>query len=165
MRIFLDTEWADEDGRELVSLALVSEDTQHVFYAERQPLPGWPTDWVSCVVYPRLCRGSCALDDSPFTQQLRAFLRGMPSPVVCFDADNDLALLELALADFGRPARAADKPVCFGIKKLAGRSYEEAVETVFRKFPDARKGRHNALVDAFAMQQAFTWHSTSSIPV
>ena len=37
--LFLDTEWADADGRELVSLALVSEDVKHVFYAERNPLP------------------------------------------------------------------------------------------------------------------------------
>ena len=165
MRLFLDTEWADEDGRELVSLALVSEDARHVFYAERKPLPGWPTDWVSWVVYPRLCGGSCALADNLFTARLRAFLRSVPSPVVCFDADNDLALLELALAEFGKPGRAIDEPVCFGIKKLTGRSYEDAIEAVFRKFPQALKGRHNALVDAFAMRQACEGPGANANPI
>jgi hypothetical protein len=154
MRLFLDTEWADENGRELVSLALVSEDATHVFYGERDSLPGWPTDWVSWVVYPRLCRGCCTLSDPLFTTKLRKFLRDVESPVVLFDADNDLALLELALADFGRPGIAQDEPVCFGVRKLTGRSYEDAIQAVW-KIPDANKGRHNALVDAFAMRQAF----------
>jgi hypothetical protein len=35
MMLFLDTKWADDFGRELVSLALVGRDTKHVFYAER----------------------------------------------------------------------------------------------------------------------------------
>ncbi|MHB8743906.1 MAG: hypothetical protein ACYC9L_12360 [Sulfuricaulis sp.] len=165
VRIFLDTEWADEDGRELVSLALVSEDAERVFYAERKPLPGWPTDWVSWVVYPRLCGGSCALADKLFTARLRSFLRSVPSPVVCFDADNDLALLELALAEFGKPGCAIDEPVIFGIKKLTGRSYEDAIEGVFRKFPQAMKGRHNALVDAFAMRQAFAGPDANANPI
>jgi len=33
--LFLDTEWADAVGAELVSLALISENGQQVFYAER----------------------------------------------------------------------------------------------------------------------------------
>lgn len=39
MNLFLDTEWADVIGNELMSLALVSEDGRHTFYAERDPLP------------------------------------------------------------------------------------------------------------------------------
>lgn len=37
--LFLDTEWADLVGDELVSLALISEDGRRLFYAERSPLP------------------------------------------------------------------------------------------------------------------------------
>ena len=59
--LFLDTEWADPEGRELVSLALVSQDGEAVFYAERDPLPVNPTGFVKDSVYPLLDRGSVAL--------------------------------------------------------------------------------------------------------
>ncbi|WP_232310283.1 3'-5' exoribonuclease [Pseudoxanthomonas mexicana] len=44
--LFLDTEWADPTGSELVSLALITEDGIHRFYAERDPLPDVATDFV-----------------------------------------------------------------------------------------------------------------------
>jgi len=46
MRLFLDCEWADEQGCDLVSLGLVSEDGHHRFYAEVSPLPQEPNDFV-----------------------------------------------------------------------------------------------------------------------
>jgi hypothetical protein len=60
--LFLDTEWADAAGTELVSLALVSEDGLHRFYAECAQLPASPTPFVAEVVCPRLQRGETALD-------------------------------------------------------------------------------------------------------
>jgi hypothetical protein len=48
---------------ELVSLALVSEDGEQVFYAERSPLPAEPTQFVQQVVYPLLEGGTAALPD------------------------------------------------------------------------------------------------------
>jgi hypothetical protein len=44
--LFLDTEWADLPGEELVSLALISADGRDQFYAERDPLPSDATDFV-----------------------------------------------------------------------------------------------------------------------
>lgn len=164
MNLFLDMEWADDAGRELVSVALASEDAQHVFYAELDPLPGWPTDWVSWVVYPRLCRGCCALPDPLFTAKLRTLLYVVPMPVVYFDTDNDLALLEWALAGFGQARNNGGPPVAFGIRKLAGRLYEDAIQTVFSQSKEANRSRHNALVDAFAMRQAYHCWRTGTIP-
>ena len=82
MYFFLDTEWADPIGSELVSLALVSEDGAYRFYAERDLLPTTPTDFVRHVVYPLLERGPAALSDQAMTTGLRAFLGASPEPVV-----------------------------------------------------------------------------------
>ncbi len=57
MGLFLDCEWADVLASDLVSLALVSLDLQHAFYAERDPLPVDPTLWVKTVVHPLFDRG------------------------------------------------------------------------------------------------------------
>lgn len=43
---FLDTEWADVMGGELVSLTLVNESGDREFYAEPASLPEGPTDFV-----------------------------------------------------------------------------------------------------------------------
>jgi hypothetical protein len=61
---FLDVKWADVLASELVSMALVSLDEQHVFYAERDPLLKKPTPWVRTVVYPLLERGASAMRDA-----------------------------------------------------------------------------------------------------
>src|SRR3546814_16305115 len=73
-RLFLDTEWADASGQQLVSLALLSEDCVHRFYAEIDPLPTSTTLFVRTVVYPLLQRGDAALSATQFTRRLRRFL-------------------------------------------------------------------------------------------
>nr|WP_254894379.1 3'-5' exoribonuclease [Xanthomonas citri] len=70
MRFFLDTEWADPMGSELVSIGLVSEDGVHRFYAERAPLPDRPTDFVQHVVYPLLQGGSCLMSEMAMTGRI-----------------------------------------------------------------------------------------------
>src|SRR3546814_11304467 len=66
-RLFLDCEWADNLGSELVSIALISEDGAQRFYAEVNPLPKQPTDFVRYVVYPLLDHGYWAM---PCTEQI-----------------------------------------------------------------------------------------------
>ena len=68
--LFLDTEWADDHGRELVSLALVPGGPYGLFtgvevapfYAERDPLP-LANGYVRGIVYPLLDRGAFAKSD------------------------------------------------------------------------------------------------------
>lgn len=120
---FLDTEWADVIGSELVSLALVNEDGDRHFYAERANLPEAPTDFVRQSVYPLLDRGGAALPDAALTTGLRAFLNVADAPAVMADFPNDLQLLKYALDGFelslqstlGRHRRhafLADRPAC-----------------------------------------------------
>lgn len=100
--LFLDTEWADLAGDEMVSLGLISADGRLRFYAERDPLPSEPTRFVEESVYPLLERGPVALSDAAFTKALRRFIGSVPDPLVVFDYAHDGAMFELALRGFDR---------------------------------------------------------------
>lgn len=158
--LFLDCEWADVLGSELVSLALVSLDGERRFYAERNPLPAQPTDFVRAVVYPLLDRGAFALPDAEFTTRLRRFLCGIPAPCVLFDYPNDGALLRYALAGFDLPALDADAcgpmPVQVTIQLIRERLVAMLLEDWFQAHPDAAARRHHAMVDAEALCQAWS---------
>ncbi|MGH8085304.1 MAG: hypothetical protein ACREPV_08495 [Lysobacter sp.] len=158
--LFLDCEWADVLGAELVSLALVSADGEHRFYAERDPLPEQPTDFVRGVVYPLLDRGSTALPDTEFTAGLRRFLSDVPAPCVLFDYPNDGALLRYALAGFELPMAVADscgpQPLQLVTTRLAREGLVAVLlEDWFQAHPVAAARRHHALVDAEALRQAW----------
>lgn len=97
MKLFLDVEWADVLASELVSMALVSLDGQHVFYAERDPLPKEPTPWVKAVVYPLLERGASAMNDVTLTGNLRDFLAKIPEPRIFYDSGHDRGLCQFVI--------------------------------------------------------------------
>ena len=163
MYFFLDTEWADVTGSELVSLALVSQDGFHHFYAERDPLPDSPTDFVKHVVYPLLERGRMAMSDQAMTTGLRAFLNSAPDPIVIADFHHDLALVRYVLAGFEMPEEQAyacgpmPQPVMTRLLKegLMGM----LVGDYFAGHPEAAARRHHAMVDAEALRQA--WLATT----
>ena len=158
MHLFLDTEWADEAGGQLVSLALVSEDGLYRFYSEMDPLPKRPTDWVNAVVYPLLQHGYAARQKVDFTRDLRTFLARFDAPMVLFDHTADGTLFDRALAGFDLPANLVDKlgampPV---IRTLV--QHEDVrgrVEDYFHEHPDQAQRRHHAGVDAEALRWAF----------
>ena len=157
--LFLDTEWADAAGSELVSLALVSEDGSLTFYAERAKLPITPTDFVRDVVYPLLDRGHAAMSDIAITTGLRAFLSSMPAPTIMADYANDLVLLRHALSGFAMSDAQAQacgpipRPIMTHMLKegLTGM----LVEDWFDAHPEQRVLRHHALVDARALRMAW----------
>ena len=93
--MFLDTEWSDERGPKLVSLALVAE-TGEEFHAECAALPKRPTRFVEQVVYPLLEGGAAALDDFAFAVRLRAFIGRYDKPTIVYGFPFDLALLVTA---------------------------------------------------------------------
>ncbi|MFC5570803.1 hypothetical protein ACFPN1_12105 [Lysobacter yangpyeongensis] len=151
-RLFLDCEWADEIGRELVSLALVSQDGE-IFYAERNPLPSAPSSFVCAVVYPLLDRGPAALPDAVFADNLRNFLSSFCEPLVLADDALDFKMLTHALSGFGRMRLSPTPPyrqmlVTFG-------DVLTRIEDYFETRPEARMKRHHARVDAEALRWAF----------
>lgn len=157
-RLFLDTEWADAAGSQLISLALVSEDGKHRFYSEVDPLPKQPTDWVSAVVYPLLQHGYAARQKPDFTRDLRAFLTRFDAPMVLFDHVTDGMFFGRALAGFDLPASVIDKlgPVSSVTTTLIqDEGVRDRIEAYFREHPDQVRRRHHAGVDAEALRWTF----------
>lgn len=157
-RLFLDCEWADTLGSELVSLALVSEDGQHRFYSEVDPLPKQPTDWVHAVVYPLLEHGYAARQRVDFTRDLRAFLTQFQEPFVLFDYRADGALFGYALSGFDLSDVALAKlpPAPQVSQTLILRDDVcQGIEQWFREHPEQAGRRHHAGVDAEALRWAF----------
>lgn len=157
--LFLDTEWADAIGLELVSLAMASEDGSRRFYSEVSPLPKNPTDFVQRVVYPLLEHGNAARQRIDLTRDLRAFLATVPEPVVLADYPNDLHLLRYALAGFDLPDDQAQacgpipRPVMTHMLKEGATGM--LVEAYFEAHPQIQARRHHALVDAEALRLAW----------
>lgn len=157
--LFLDTEWADLPGEELVSLALISADGRDQFYAERDPLPSNPTDFVSQSVYPLLERGHAAMSDIRFTSSLRLFLRSVSSPCIVYDYPNDGLLLQAAIAGFGLlPSELAESgppPAELQTMFLKDDLTAMILEDWFLANPGEAARRHHALVDANALRTAW----------
>jgi len=155
--LFLDTEWADAKGLELVSIALVSEDGASTFYAERDPLPLAATEFVKTTVYPLLQRGCHALPDHSLAEALIAFLSGQRSPHIIADYPNDLRLFREAVSwSFDkaawRPEGAPRFPCTLMERDPVTTSH---LERWFSKHPDLMSRRHHALVDASALRAAW----------
>ena len=160
--LFLDCEWADADGAELVSLALVSADGQHRFYAERDPLPSNPTTFVARYVYPLLDRGPSALGDEQFSMALRTFLLERIDCPVLFDCRSDGDLLTHAFAGFGTDAgteagtealRPPRRPILTLMER--GHYMSALLEDWFAADPARWRRRHHAAVDAEALRCAW----------
>nr|WP_180164568.1 3'-5' exoribonuclease [Stenotrophomonas sp. SbOxS2]NYT97654.1 3'-5' exoribonuclease [Stenotrophomonas sp. SbOxS2] len=155
--LFLDTEWADEKGLELVSIALVSEDGANTFYAERDPLPLAPTEFVRTTVYPLLQRGGHALPDQSLAMALVAFLRAQRYPHVIADHPNDLGLFRQVIS-WHRPGavcRLEELPSVPCTLMERDRFTTSHLERWFSKHPDLLLRRHHALVDANALRMAW----------
>ncbi|HZX78219.1 hypothetical protein [Lysobacter sp.] len=157
--LFVDTEWADAAGHELVSIALVSVDDQHVFYAERDPLPSAPTDFVRRTVYPLLDRGEAAMSDAAMTQALRRFLASIVHPYVLADHPRDVQHLRHVLVG----ARLSDPQAapCGSIPSVVTTVMDRQgtttaiLERWFAQHPQTAARRHHALVDARALRIAW----------
>jgi hypothetical protein len=161
---FLDTEWADEQGIELVSLALVSEDGAQEFYAEREHLSDDPTDFVKERVYPLLDRGDTLLSDDAMTSALRAFLSRVALPFVLADFPNDLKLFLHVLEGFPFGASSASRRSMALVTTLMCRDEKTTalLERWFAMHPREAARRHHALVDARALRMA--WLAATSRP-
>lgn len=154
MNLFLDTEWANNESLELVSLGILSEDERHRFYAERNPLPDDASEFVQRTVYPLLERGDAAISDIEFTRSLRRFLDGIDDPVVLHDSRTDRKLLYQALGGFGRPGDYGLMPRLRTVQ-IQFDDIRPGIERYFCARPEANARRHHAMDDAEALRFAF----------
>lgn len=150
-RLFCDCEWADKHARELVSIALVSSEGRHRFYAEVDPLPETPTDFVRDTVYPLLERGASAMSRANLALALREFLRCFDDPEVLYDCHVDGKFLHSALGW----APSADKPLRMRSALIVNDHVNSLYEEYFRTHSEVAARRHHAGVDAEALRWAF----------
>jgi hypothetical protein len=150
--LFLDCEWADVLASDLVSLALVSLDLQHVFYAERDPLPVDPTLWVKTVVYPLLDRGPTAMSEAVMTRRLREFLASVERPRICYDFGADRGLCQYVINGF--QTSKPDEPVPADLRWQLFEDMREPMARWWGSHPKEQARRHHALVDAHALRSA-----------
>lgn len=151
-RLFLDSEWANDALRELVSLALISEDGNHVFYAERDPVPTVPSTFVREIVYPLLERGITAMSDAAMTNALREFLARFESCQVLADAPMDFLMLDQVWSGGSKkltPAPYTKKLVREDVRLM------QLLEQYFCEHAEQLAKRHHALVDAQALRAAW----------
>lgn len=146
-RYFIDTEFTDFEACQIISLAIVGEDG-HEFYGEvsdfERPLCN---NFVRDTVLPQL--GQFPGRSIPFSElrgELSLWLTSVPMkprPVLCYDFDGDLALVNHLL---GGPLPHGWKAENIEGRLDAGRRAE-----YFRKYG----GEHHALHDARANRYAF----------
>jgi hypothetical protein len=151
IRLFLDSEWANDALRELVSLALVSEDGEHVFYAERDPLPGVPSSFVRKSVYPLLNRGQAAMTDQAMTHALRSFLEPLGDCEIFADAPLDFSMLHRVWNGCDRSPPAAP----YRTRLAREGMLMQRLERYFEVNPIEAARRHHALVDAYAFREVW----------
>ena len=152
MEAFLDTEWADPAGAQLVSLALVSADSRQVFYAEVDPLPDSPTDFVTEQVYPRLRRGSSAMCVTALARALNDFVREAGLSKVICDHPVDRKFFEALM---GSVAENTGIRAHVSVEVISDPVLRLLVEDYFAAHSKVSAERHNAFVDATVLKMAW----------
>lgn len=150
--LFLDCEWADVLGADLVSIGLVSMNGEQVFYAEREVLPADPTPFVAHVVYPLLERGDHAMADAEITRALRRFLAAIDRPRVCHDFGNDRTLRQHVLDRFG--IHEPDGPTPVDLRWQRMNDMPPFMARWWTEHRECHAHRHHALTDARTLRAA-----------
>lgn len=151
--LFLDCEWADVFGTELVSIALVSLNGAQEFYAERKVLPEDPSPFAAQVVYPLLDRGDHAMADAEMTDVLRRFLAAIDRPRICHDTETDRTLCQLVLDGFD--ASHPEGLIPLGLHWHLMTEMGPFLRRWWSEHPECRGRRHHALTDATALRGAY----------
>jgi len=152
VKLFLDVEWADVLASELVSIALVSDDGEHQFYGERDPLPTEPSPWVASVVYPLLERGASAMNDAALTRGLREFLTTIAEPWIYYDSGHDRGLCQFVID--GMDEVEPEGPMV-NVRWQRLDDMASACERWWKDHPENRSQRHHARIDAMALRGAY----------
>jgi len=158
-RLFLDCEWADTQGTELVSMGLIAEDGQHRFYSEISPLPPHPSDFVSKVVYPLLEHGVNRRTCVNLAYELRTFLAQFQDPFVLYDCATDGHLFREALAGTGlhedELSQLPQAPLVATTLIADRDAIRRQIDNYIVEHPERLEVKHHSMVDAEALRCAF----------
>jgi hypothetical protein len=168
MILFLDTEFTDFNNRDLISIAAVSEDGAHEFYAEiTDYLKPWQTEFVRTTVVPLLDNATHGL---PYKQAAAAFvdwLNELPESItIVIDYHGDM-MLTLGMFAAKRPNRDREPAWVFFNPALTDRLEEvgvsaeqswdalDNVDKYVREYFETDPRQHHALVDARGARYAW----------
>ncbi len=152
--IFIDTEFADIEANEWISIGFAPFDAEReTFYVERKVLPV-ATEFVREVVYPLLQRDQSAMPDEMAADAVRRYLNAFPQPVViAFDHSVDWKVL-IALLNHHQASEPMPEIEADDISKLGG-VYWLLLDDRWERDAGRRKRRHHALVDATVQREAY----------
>ena len=151
MLVFLDTEFTDFARPDLISIALVSEDSQE-FYAERDDYCHADcSDFVQQAVQPLLGRvPGAACSRSELSDRVRDWFTRLSEPAtVIFDYEWDWHLLAVAMLGqlHRKPPVDIASPLCLNICTITHPIFEQAQSRIYTQaWPP-----HHALADARAL--------------
>ena len=154
-RLFLDTEWADDDGRERVSIAIVGAGEAE-FYAERDPLPRGNA-FTQEVLYSRRLGGAFARRVPCIARTIADFIERHHGPPIIATRVNDFILLDGLLA-------CAPTMPQYTAERRFSQSLRECIRLEFTGDPSRQAHRHNARVDARVLRDANAVWSTNGRP-
>jgi hypothetical protein len=145
-RSFIDTEFTDFFRCQLISLAIVGENS-YEFYGERTDFdPALCSDFVRAVVLPQLGRfDGRAMPFAQLREELRAWLNRIPAksgPVLCYDYETDLNLCRFLL---GCPL-----PHGWRAESIAARCNSVRRATYFARHGGEHHALHDARANAYA---------------
>lgn len=167
MNVFLDTTFTDFRDCELISIALVSEDGVHQFYAERSDfLLARCSNWALANILPMLASSSSTrMTRSALSQALWSWFETLPAPaIIHFDYSTDWCLLAEALLGHGRQSIPATIAATQSIAALKQETvFSDAMSRYFAHSPH----RHHALTEAQALRvgwMAWKWSQDLSDP-
>lgn len=152
--IFIDTEFADVEANEWVSIGFAPLDAKReALYVERKVLPV-ATEFVRQVVYPLLQRDQSAMPDAMASNAVRRYLNGFHQPVaIAFDHAVDWRVL-LGVINHHQAREPMPGLEAVDMSKL-GDAYWVALDKVWEQDAERRKRRHHALIDACVQREAY----------
>ena len=156
MLIFLDTEFTNLAERELISIALVSEDGQRVFYRERLDFDQERcSGFVQAKVLPLLGRcGHVAVQGNQLSEQTRTWFSTLPrSVVIACDSEWDWQIFGEVIGH-PLPANITGR---FDLRPLIDTAVFH--HAVCRYHDQSDRPWHHALHDAYAHRAGWlAWH-------
>lgn len=151
--VFLDTEWADDAGRDLLSIAMVSADGRRELYIEVESIPANPKVFAVEVVIPLLDRGTTMQSVTDIGKTVFEFISNFRSLAILSDHRNDLRILRELLGDerWTMLSRSGLITTCLNKDQIM----QASIDAWFKDEVSGSKKKHHALHDARALRHAW----------
>ena len=152
-RLFLGCEYAQPDSKKLASLALVSLDGRHRFYAQMDPCATLSSALAMEMDYPPNAFGPAAEPTPELSKRLKAFLGQIREPLVLYVNERDGRCF-CDLLHFEKGDHAADVDQTVRLAMISDPDVLQSTQRWFAERPTAVATRNGAEADAEALRWA-----------